>query len=83
MIVKVISLLVPQILVLVLLVVVVAVGGGGGVEVVIVVIVIVEVAMIRAEVDGWMDRWMDGMLGKCCLFGVSDLFLTCFQLELA
>ena len=30
--------------------------------------------------DGWMDRWMDGwmdgMLGKCCLFGVSDLFLT-------
>ena len=30
--------------------------------------------MIRAEVDGWMD----GMLGKCCLFGVSDLFLTCF-----
>ena len=24
-------------------------------------------------------RWMDGwMLGKCCLFGVSDLFLTCF-----
>ena len=69
-IVKVISLLVPQILVLVLLVV----GGGGGVEVVIVVIVIVEVAMIRAEVDGWMD----GMLGKCCLFGVSDLFLTSF-----
>ena len=55
MIVKVISLLVPQILVLVLLVVVV-VGGGGG-EVVIVVIVIVEVAMIRAEVDGWMDGW--------------------------
>ena len=53
MIVKVISLLVPQILVLVLLVVVVV--GGGGVEVVIVVIVIVEVAMIRAEVDGWMD----------------------------
>ena len=82
MIVKVISLLVPQILVLVLLVVVV-VGGGGVVEVVIVVIVIVEVAMIRAEVDGWMDGWMDGMLGKCCLFGVSDLFLTCFQLELA
>ena len=39
--------------------------------------------MIRAEVDGWMDGWMDGMLGKCCLFGVSDLFLTCFQLELA
>ena len=74
MIVKVISLLVPQILVLVLLVVVVVGGGGGGVEVVIVVIVIVEVAMIRAEVDGWMD----GMLGKCCLFGVSDLFLTCF-----
>ena len=72
MIVKVISLLVPQILVLVLLVVVVV--GGGVVEVVIVVIVIVEVAMIRAEVDGWMD----GMLGKCCLFGVSDLFLTCF-----
>ena len=36
---------------------------------------------------GWMDGWMDGMLGKCCLFGVfwpvSDLFLTCFQLELA
>ena len=30
--------------------------------------------------DGWMDGWM---LGKCCLFGVSDLFLTCFQLELA
>ena len=58
MIVKVISLLVPQILVLVLLVVVVVVvGGGGGVEVVIVVIVIVEVAMIRAEVDGWMDGW--------------------------
>ena len=28
--------------------------------------------------DGWMDGWMDGMLGKCCLFGVSDLFLTCF-----
>ena len=55
MIVKVISLLVPQILVLVLLVVVVV--GGGGVEVVIVVIVIVEVAMIRAEVDGWMDGW--------------------------
>ena len=54
MIVKVISLLVPQILVLVLLVVVV---GGGVVEVVIVVIVIVEVAMIRAEVDGWMDGW--------------------------
>ena len=76
MIVKVISLLVPQILVLVLVVVVV--GGGGGVEAVIVVIVIVEVAMIRAEVDGWMDGWMDGMLGKCCLFGVSDLFLTCF-----
>ena len=75
MIVKGISLLVPQILVLVLLVVV----GGGVVEVVIVVIVIVEVAMIRAEVDdGWMDGWMDGMLGKCCLFGVSDLFLTCF-----
>ena len=77
MIVKVISLLVPQILVLVLLVVVVVavvVVGGGVVEVVIVVIVIVEVAMIRAEVDGWMD----GMLGKCCLFGVSDLFLTCF-----
>ena len=42
------------------------------------VIVIVEVAMIRAEVDGWMDGWMDGMPGKCCLFGVSDLFLTCF-----
>ena len=44
--------------------------------------------MIRAEVDGWMDGvvvdgWMGGMLGKCCLFGVSDLFLTCFQLELA
>ena len=78
MIVKVISLLVPQILVLVLLVVVVVVVGGGGVEVVIVVIVIVEIAMIRAEVDGWMDGWMDGMLGKCCLFGVSDLFLTCF-----
>ena len=58
MIVKVISLLVPQILVLVLLVVVVVVvGGGGGVVVVIVVIVIVEVAMIRAEVDGWMDGW--------------------------
>ena len=63
MIVKVISLLVPQILVLVLVVVVVVVvvvvggGGGGGVEVVIVVIVIVEVAMIRAEVDGWMDGW--------------------------
>ena len=59
MIVEVISLLVPQILVLVLLVVVVVVGGGG-VEVVIVVIaviVIVEVAMIRAEVDGWMDGW--------------------------
>ena len=55
MIVKVISLLVPQILVLVLLVVVVV--GGGVVEVVIVVIVIVEVAMIRAEVDGWMDGW--------------------------
>ena len=35
--------------------------------------------MIRAEVDGWMD----GMLGKCCLFDVSDLFLTCFQLGLA
>ena len=37
--------------------------------------------------DGWMDGWMGGMLGKCCLFGVSDLFLTCFltcfQLELA
>ena len=31
-----------------------------------------------------MDGWMDGMLAsKCCLFGVSDLFLTCFQLELA
>jgi hypothetical protein len=39
-----------------------------------VVMVIVEVAMIRAEVDRWMDGWM---LGKCCLFGVSDLFLTC------
>ena len=64
-------------MVLVSKVVVVVVGGGGG-EVVIVVIVIVEVAMIRAEVDGWMDGWMDGMLGKCCLFGVSDLFLTCF-----
>ena len=40
-----------------------------------IVIVEVEVAMIRDEVDGWMDGWM---LGKCCLFGVSDLFLTCF-----
>ena len=81
-IVKVISLLVPQILVLVLLVVVV-VGGGGGVVEVVVVIVIVEVAMIRAEVDGWMDGWM---LGKCCLFGVSDLFWPVsdlFSLELA
>ena len=57
MIVKVISLLVPQILVLVLVLLVVVVVGGGGVEVVIVVIVIVEVAMIRAEVDGWMDGW--------------------------
>ena len=50
MIVTVISLLVPEILVLVLLVVVV-----------VVVVVVVEeeeeeeVAMIRAEVDGWMD----------------------------
>ena len=50
MIVTVISLLVPEILVLVLLVVVVVI-----VVVVIVVVVIVEVAMIRAEVDGWMD----------------------------
>ena len=25
--------------------------------------------------DGWMGGWM---LGKCSLFGVSDLFLTCF-----
>ena len=39
--------------------------------VLVVVVVIVEVAMIRDEVDGWM-------LGKCSLFGVSDLFLTCF-----
>ena len=38
------------------------------------VVVVVLVAMIRTEVDGWMDV----MLGKCCLFGVSDLFLTCF-----
>ena len=30
--------------------------------------------------DGWMDGWMDGMLGKCCLFDVSDLFLTCSDL---
>ena len=50
MIIKIISLLVPQILVLVLLVV-----GGGVVEVV---IVILEVAMKRAEVDGCMDGWM-------------------------
>ena len=82
MIVKVISLLVPQILVLVLLVVVV--GGGGGVEVVIVVIVIVEVAMIRAEVDGGMDGWdARQVLPFWCFWPVSDLFLTCFQLELA
>ena len=75
MIVKVISLLVPQILVLVLLVVVVVVGGGGGgvVEVVIVVIVIVEVAMIRAEVDGWMDGWMG-----CQASAAFLVFLTCF-----
>ena len=74
MIVKVISLLVPEILVVVVVVVVVVevvVVIVVVVEVVIVVVVIVEVAMIRAEVDGWM-------LGKCCLFGVSDLFLTCF-----
>ena len=58
-IVKVISLLVPEILVLGLLVVVVVlvvvVIVVVIVVVVIVVVVIVEVAMIRAEVDGWMD----------------------------
>ena len=54
MIVTVISLLVPEILVLVLVVVVVVVV----VEVEVVVVVVEEeeeVAMIRAEVDGWMD----------------------------
>jgi hypothetical protein len=26
--------------------------------------------------DGYMDGWMDAwMLGKCCLFGVSDLLI--------
>jgi len=39
--------------------------------VVVVVIVMVEVVMIRDEVDGWM-------LGKCWLFGVSDVFVTYF-----
>ena len=63
-----ILILVLLVLVLVLVVVVVVVRVVVVVEVVIV-IVEVEVAMIRDEVDGWM-------LGKCCLFGVSDLFLT-------
>ena len=87
-IIKVISLLVPQIPVLVLLVVVVVavvvvlvvVVGGGVVEVVIVVIVIVEVA----RMDGWMDGWdARQVLPFWCFWPVSDLFLTCFQLELA
>ena len=43
---------------------------------VVVVVVVVVVGVAVAMMDGWM-------LGKCCLFGVSDLFLTCFQLELA
>ena len=64
---------------------VVGVGVGVGVEVGVGVGVVVGVVVVVA--DGWMDGWMDGMLGKCCLFGVSDLFsdlfLTCFQLELA
>ena len=67
MIVKVISLLVPEILVLVLLVVLVVV--------VVVEEVVVGVAVAVAVAVAMMDGWM---LGKCCLFGVSDLFLTCF-----
>ena len=67
MIVKVISLLVPEILVLVLPVIILVV-------VVVVVVVVVEVVVVGVAV-AMMDGWM---LGKCCLFGVSDLFLTCF-----
>ena len=71
-IVKVISLLVPEILVVVVVVEVVVVIAV--VVVVIVVVVIVEVAMIRAEVDGWMDARQ--VLPFWCFWPVSDLFLT-------
>ena len=81
--VTVISLVVPAILVLVLLllllvvvVVVEVVVVVVAVEVVVVVVVVVEeeVAMIRAEVDGWMDARQ--VLPFWCFWPVSDLFLT-------
>ena len=62
-------------------VVVVVVEVVEAVEVVEVVIVIVEVevkvAMIRDEVDGWMDARQ--VLPFWCFWPVSDLFLTCFS----